>query len=155
PLQFTVFGTSCQDDNGHGTHVSGIVAAKDNTTGVLGVAPNATLYCVKVLDSTGSGSDSDVIAGLQFVLQNAATAAPPIRVVNMSLGRDGSVNDNPVMRAAVQSLYNAGITVVVAAGNDSLKEVKSQVPASYPEVLAISSTSATDGSNDCRRFSGV
>jgi len=154
-LRFNVYGNSCQDDNGHGTHVSGIVAAKDNTIGVVGVAPLATLYCVKVLDSTGSGSDSDVIAGLNFIWQNAATAVPPIRVVNMSLGRDGSVNDNPVLRTAIQNLYNAGITVVVAAGNDGSKEVTTQVPASYPEVLAVSSTSSIDGTNQCRRFSGV
>ena len=59
-LNSAPFGGSCQDDNGHGTHVSGIVAARDNTIGVLGVAPLATLYCVKVLDSTGSGSDSSM-----------------------------------------------------------------------------------------------
>jgi subtilisin len=155
PLQFSAFGGSCQDNNGHGTHVSGIVAARDNSIDVLGVAPQATLYCVKVLDSSGSGSDSDVMAGLQFVLQNAATASPAIRVVNMSLGRDGSVNDNPALRSAIQNLYNAGITVVVAAGNDASKEVKTQVPAGYPEVLAVASTSAVDGSNVCSRFSGV
>src|SRR5262245_20881108 len=81
---FNASGGSCQDDNGHGTHVSGIVAAKNNTTGVLGVAPGATLYCVKVLNAQGSGSDGDVVAGLQFVLENANKVSPPIRVVNMS-----------------------------------------------------------------------
>ena len=96
-----------------------------------------------------------MIAGLQFVAENAANVLPPIRVVNMSLGRTGSVNDNPIMPTATQNLYNAGITVVVAAGNDSSTEVKTQVPASYPEVLAVASTSANDRSNSCRRFSGV
>jgi subtilisin family serine protease len=154
-LTFSAFGASCQDDDGHGTHVAGIVAALDNSVGVLGVAPAATPYCVKVLDAQGNGSDSDVIAGLEFVLANAATATPPIRVVNMSLGREGSVNDNPALRAAVTNLYNAGITVVTAAGNDATKEVKNMVPASYPEAVAVASTSAADGTNACRQFSGV
>src|SRR6266699_2140800 len=118
-LRFNIYGTSCQDDNGHGTHVSGIVAALDNAIDVVGVAPAATLYCVKVLDSTGSGFDSDIIAGLEFVLANA------------------------------------GITVVVAAGNNASKEVKDMVPASFPEVLAVAATTAADGTNSCRRYSGV
>jgi subtilisin len=147
---FSAFGGSCQDDNGHGTHVAGIVAALDNATGTLGVAPAATLYCAKVLDASGSGSDSDVIAGLEWVFNHTA-----IRVVNMSLGRPGTVDDNPALRAAVQNLYNAGVTVVVAAGNDATVEVAGTVPASYPEVLAVTSTSAVDGTNSCRLFSGV
>lgn len=152
---FSAFGSSCQDDNSHGTHVAGIVAALDNSTGVIGVAPAARPYCVKVLDGSGSGSDSDVMAGLNWVAQNANVVAPPIRVVNMSLGRPGSLGDNPSLRTAVQVLYNAGITVVVAAGNDPSVEVKDTVPATYPEVLAVASTTAVDGSNSCRWFSGV
>jgi len=152
-IQFSSFGGSCQDNNGHGTHVAGIVGARDNTTGVVGVAPKATLYCVKVLDASGSGSDSDVIAGLDFVYGHRADTN--IRVVNMSLGRDGSIDDNTVMRTAVQKLYGAGITVVVAAGNDPTKEVKTQVPAGYPEVLAVASTTAIAGTNACKRFASV
>jgi len=58
-------GPSCQDDQGHGTHVAGIIAAQDNTADVIGVAPKATIYCVKVLDSAGSGSDATVMSGLE------------------------------------------------------------------------------------------
>src|SRR5262249_572554 len=91
---FRAFGGSFPDDNGHGTHGSGIVAAlKGNNIGTVGVAPAATLYCAKVLDSTGSGSDSNVIAGLDWVASIRA-----IRVVNMSLGRDGTPDDNPALR---------------------------------------------------------
>ncbi|MBI4460585.1 MAG: S8 family serine peptidase [Acidobacteria bacterium] len=152
---FSAFGTSCQDNNGHGTHVSGIVAALKNDRDVLGVAPGAKLYCVKVLDAQGSGSDSTVMDGLDWVGLNAASVDPPIRVVNMSLGREGTLNDNAALRASVQALLNSGIAVVVAAGNDSSKEVKDQVPATYPEVLAVASTTALDGSNaGCRFFSG-
>jgi subtilisin len=148
---FSAFGGSCQDDNDHGTHVAGIVAARQgNNLGTFGVAPAAILYCVKVLDSQGSGSDSDVIAGLEWVSTHSA-----IRVVNMSLGRAGTVDDNPAMRDAIKALYNLGVTVVVAAGNDATQEVSQTVPASYPEVLAVASTTAIAGTNSCRRFSGV
>jgi subtilisin len=143
-------GGSCQDDQGHGTHVAGIVAAKDNSIDVVGVAPAAKLYCVKVLDASGSGSDGDIIAGLDWIKQNAANVTPPIRVVNMSLGRAGSVGDNLLLRQAVQALYNVNIVVVVAAGNDQTKEVSQMVPATYPEVLAVASTTALAGSNSCR-----
>ena len=144
-------GSSCQDNNGHGTHVSGIVAAIDNQIGTIGVAPKATLYCVKVLDASGSGSDSDVIAGLDWVFQHAA-----IRVVNMSLGRPVSPNpaDDAPMHTAVKKLYDAGITVVVAAGNDSSKQVSDMVPASFSEVLPVASTTAIDGSNSCPWLAG-
>ncbi|MBI4464308.1 MAG: S8 family serine peptidase [Acidobacteria bacterium] len=154
---FSAFGSSCQDDEGHGTHVTGIVAALDNNNiGVVGVAPNATPYCVKVLDSTGSGSDSDVMAGLDWVFSNRTSVTPNIRVVNMSLGRTGTLNDNSALRASVQALYNNGVAVVVAAGNDPSKEVKNMVPATYPEVFAIASTTAKDGTNfGCSSFTGT
>ena len=165
---FDAFGGNGQDDNGHGTHVGGIVAALSNGQDVVGVAPEATLYSVKVLDATGTGSDADVISGLDWVLANAASTNPEIKVVNMSLGdapRDcgsadwtlaggGSrVPDNPVLRSAIQNLVNAGITVVVAAGNDRNIEVKDTVPAGCPEVIAVASTTAVAGTNKCKASS--
>ena len=143
------------DDNGHGTHVSGIIAARNNTIDVVGVAPNATLYAVKVLDRSGSGTDSTVMAGLDWIALNASLVSPEIRVVNMSLGRQGSLNDNPALRAAVQNLYDSGITVVVSAGNDSGLDVSQEVPATYPEVLAIACSTAVDGGNSGCIFGGV
>lgn len=153
PACFTAF-TSCQDDHGHGTHVAGIIAAKNNSQDVVGVAPGATLYAVKVLDQSGSGNDSTVMAGLEWISHNAALVSPPIRVINMSLGRAGTLDDNPALRAAVQALYNQGIEVVVAAGNDASKEVSQQVPATYPEAMAVASTTAVDGGNRCKWYSG-
>lgn len=126
---YSAFGGTAQDNNGHGTHVSGTIAARNNTADVVGVAPAATIYGVKVLDSTGNGSESGVIAGLNWVAANAALVTPPIRVVNMSLGRPGTLNDNPLQRAAVQNLVAKGIAVIVAAGNDATLEVSQQVPA--------------------------
>ncbi len=145
---FSAFGVSCQDDNGHGTHVAGTVGARDNTVGVVGVAPNAQLYCVKVLDGAGSGSDSTVMAGLDWVLANAA--ANQIKVVNMSLGRPGSVDDNPSLRDLVAAISAADITIVVSAGNDASMEVSDQIPAGYPQAIAVASTTALTGSNQCR-----
>lgn len=152
---FSAFGSSAQDNNGHGTHVAGTIAARQNTIDVVGVASAATVYGVKVLDASGSGSDAAVTAGLDWVAANAATVSPPIRVVNMSLGRAGTLNDNPVMRAAIQSLTSSGIAVVVAAGNDASLEVSQQVPSTYPEVIAVASTTAKAGTNAYRSFPGV
>ena len=169
-LCFDAFGGNCQDDHGHGTHVGGIVAAIDNDLDVVGVAPGVALYAVKVLDSAGFGSDADIIAGLTWVLDttngNVPVVVPPIRVVNMSLGRGGTcgavdwasgdetgVPDNPLMREVLQDLTAAGITVVVAAGNDRNKEVKDFVPAGCAEVIAVASTTALGGDNRCKRSS--
>ncbi len=144
-------GTLAQDDNGHGTHVAGIVAARQNSHDVVGVAPAAALYAVKVLNRQGSGSDSTIIAGLNEV----ASSTAPIKVVNMSLGRPGSIGDNPSLRTAVQSLVGKGITVVVAAGNDCGLEAKDQVPACYPEVIAVASTTARNGTSKYPGFGGI
>ena len=148
------FGASCQDQNGHGTHVAGIVGARDNDTGVVGVASGATLYAVRVLDASGSGSDSDVMAGLDWIYSQN-TGGMKIRVANMSLGRDGTVNDNPAMHATVTKLSDQGVTIVVAAGNDPKMVISQQVPPAYPEVLAIASSTAIDGTNACNRLSSA
>jgi subtilisin len=145
---FTVYA-ACQDDEGHGTHVAGIVAAADNAIDVVGVAPNATLYAVKVLDRRGRGTDSTIMAGLDWIADHATQVTPAIRVVNMSLGRAGTLDDNPALRASVQAVVRAGVTVVVAAGNDSTLEVSQQVPATYPEVIAVASTTAAAGTSAC------
>ena len=143
---------SCQDDRGHGTHVAGGIAAQNNNIDVVGVASGATLYCVKVLDNTGTGDESDVIAGLQWVANNYNQVIPEIRVVNMSLGRPlepGELIDDTPMLPAIQVLYNLGIAVVVSAGNDSTLEVTDFVPAGYTEVFAVAGTVAADGTDQC------
>ena len=144
----------CLDGNGHGTHVAGTAAAIDNDTGVVGVAPNTEVFAVRVLNNSGSGNDSTIIAGLQWVL--AHHNALDIEVINMSLGREGTVGDSPVYESAVADLISAGLTVVVAAGNDPSLEVKDNVPANYPGVIAVASTTAIDGKNQgCRHYSGI
>ena len=148
-------GASCQDDAGHGTHVAGLIAALNNETGIIGVAPAATLYCVKVLDSNLTGSDSGLMAGLDWVLQHHSLVNPPIRVVNLSLGRPldaGETIETSVLRPQIQALRNAGVVVVASAGNDPAVEIDSVVPAGFPEVMAVASTVATTGIRTCFLF---
>jgi subtilisin family serine protease len=151
---FSAFGGSCQDFHGHGTHVGGIVAAINNTIDVVGVAPEATLYCVRVFEPDpvegAVSTDEDLMAGLDWIATNANLVTPPIRVINMSLGRPKGFEDqNPShpLHLAVKALYDMGISVVVAAGNDPASEATDQVPAGYPEVISVASTSAQSGVN--------
>jgi subtilisin family serine protease len=139
---------SPDDDNGHGSHVAGTVAAIANSTGVVGVAPNVTLVPVKVLDSGGSGSFSDIICGFDYVTANAGS----IDVVNMSLGGDddqGSCNDG-FLREAICNSVAAGLTYTVAAGNDN-EDAKRHAPANYPEVITVSALD--DRTDDFASFS--
>jgi len=138
---------SFDDNNGHGSHVAGIIAAKDNDEGVVGVCPGARIWAVKVLDSSGSGYTSDIIAGLNWVLARSAD----IEVVNMSLGGTGRSTS---YRTAVQNCVNAGIVVVVAAGNSKVDvygrdgkfgTYDDYIPASYPEAMTISAMADSDG----------
>jgi subtilisin len=136
-----------KDDNGHGTHVSGIAAAKDNGIGVVGIAPGARLWAVKVLDAGGSGYLSDIIAGIDYVTAHADV----VEVLNMSLGGVGKVN---AFRTAIQNCIAAGVVITVAAGNESQDvygldgvygTADDVIPASYPEVAAISAFCDMDG----------
>lgn len=144
-------GRSYDDGNGHGTHVAGTVAAKDNATGVVGVAPGAPLYAVRVLNNAGSGSWSSVICGVEWVTANAA--AKNIKVANMSLGGSGSdapsdANCNnankDALHKAICNSVKAGVTYVVAAGNSNT-DFKGFVPAAYDEVLTVTAMADFDG----------
>ncbi len=121
---------SGDDDSGHGTHVAGIVAAADNAIGVIGVGPEIDLYAVKVLDRKGRGRLSDLIDALDWCIDN------DIQVINMSLG---SLQDNPSFHEAVRNTYQAGITLIAAAGNYGQEGGVISYPARYPETIAVSS----------------
>src|SRR3990172_1094550 len=129
--------SSANDDNGHGTHVAGTAAAKDDSNGVVGVAPGAKLWAVKVLDRTGSGSLSNVIKGIDYVTLNAEE----IEVANMSLGCECSSTS---LDLAIAKSVAAGVTYVVAAGN-SAKDAKTFSPANHPDVIAVSAIADSDG----------
>ncbi len=126
------------DDNGHGSHVAGTVAAVDNSIGAIGVAPEAHLYAVKVLDRRGSGFISDVIDGIYWAKNNG------MQVINMSLGCNCP---SDTLKQAVDDAYAAGVVVVAAAGNDGTADGSGDTviyPAKYDSVVAVA---ATDSSN--------
>jgi subtilisin family serine protease len=152
-----------QDYNGHGTHMAGIIAAdlhSPSQAGIIGVAPQATLLAVKVLDDYGAGYLSDVINGLQWVYDY--NNGSPL-VINMSLGfSDGS----PLLQEAIQALYNSGVIMVASAGNRCAQfpgqdegggdcqrgptlacdpaQTAVKYPAAYPEVIAVVATDSQD-----------
>ena len=126
------------DDHGHGTHVAGTVAALNNTIGVIGAAPEAQLYSVKVLDRYGSGSYSNIISGIQWAINNG------MNVINMSLG--GS-SGSTALQDACNAAYNAGILVVAAAGNEGTSSGSTECisyPARYSSVMAVGSITASN-----------
>ncbi|OGK40908.1 hypothetical protein A3A74_01620, partial [Candidatus Roizmanbacteria bacterium RIFCSPLOWO2_01_FULL_35_13] len=138
-----------EDDQGHGTHVAGTVAALNNSIGVLGVAPQAKLIAVKVLNSQGSGSYSSLICGIDWITTNAKNYN--IKVANMSLGGGGSSDDNcgntngDALHLAICKSRDAGITYIAAAGNNG-NNASSTVPAAYNDsVITISALGDSDG----------
>jgi subtilisin len=142
-----VGGTSYSDDHGHGTHVAGTIAAIDNSVGVVGVAPGARIWSVKVLNSQGSGSGSSILCGIDWVTARAGT----IKIANMSLGGVGYLDDNncgytngDLIHRAICRSVAAGVTYTVAAGNDG-KDAAQYFPANYDEVITVSALVDTDG----------
>lgn len=134
------FNSTCvaggDDDNYHGTHVAGTIGAIDNGDGVVGVAPGARLWAVKVLNSRGSGFTSWIIAGIDWVAANAAI----IEVANMSLG--GSYNEAECL--AIQGAVNKGVAFAVAAGNED-DDARNYGPAACSSVLTVSALADFDG----------
>lgn len=143
-------GRSYNDGNGHGSHVAGTIAAINNTVGVVGVAPEAKLWAVRVLNNAGSGTWSSVICGIDFVTSKAPANGGPITVANMSLGGAGSDDgncgntNNDALHKAICRSVAAGVTYVVAAGN-SAADAAGFVPAAYDEVITVSALSDSDG----------
>ncbi len=127
------------DDNGHGTHVAGTVAARDNDAGVVGVAPEGRIYALKVLGASGSGSYSAVIAALQWSVDNG------IQVTNNSYGSSG--DPGTITKAAFDNAYAAGVLHVAAAGNSGTLPGKGDnviYPARWANVIAVAATDNSD-----------
>lgn len=129
---------SANDDNGHGSHVAGIVAGVSNSFGVVGAAPRADLYAIKVLSASGSGYLSDIIEGLDWAISR------DLDVVNLSLGTSANVAS---LHEAITRTYNAGIVIAAAAGNSGGSVI---YPAAYEEAIAVA---ATDVNNNLASFS--
>jgi subtilisin len=143
------------DDNGHGTHVAGTIAARNDGAGVVGVAPGTRVTPVKVLAGDGSGTVSEIICGIDWVTATRTDPDPAndIAVANMSLGGPGQrvapceTTTDPMHRAICASTA-AGVTYVVAAGNDGWDfdyAAQPDTPAAYPQVLTVAAATDADG----------
>lgn len=137
------------DGNGHGTHVAGTIGAKNDDFGVVGVAPQARIFSVRVLDNAGSGTWSSVACGIDWVTANAA--AKNITVANMSLGGGTSATEGTcentngdALHTAICNSVAAGVTYVVAAGNEAT-DLASSVPARYDTVLTVTAMADFNG----------
>ncbi|RNA69307.1 S8 family peptidase [Alteribacter keqinensis] len=134
-----------QDFNGHGTHVAGTVAALNNSYGVIGVAPSAELYAVKVLDANGGGSHASIAQGIEWAVSNN------MDIVNMSLG---SPQGSTTLQQAVNNAHNSGVLLIAAAGNSGTNGSQNTMgyPARYSNVMAVG---AVDSNYNRASFSSV
>ena len=131
------------DRNGHGTHVSGIIAAEaNNSEGIVGVAPGAYILPVKVLDDSGRGSWSSVARGIRYAADMGA------RIINLSLGGWGYASPMSFFGQAVKYAANKGCVIVAAAGNSN-GDVDNFMPANMSDVISVG---ATTGLNDKRAY---
>lgn len=126
-INFVKFGKPPQDDNGHGSHVTGILIAENNEIGMVGVCPKAKVRPVKVLDKRGNGNMTNVANGIRWAVDQK------VDMITMSLG---SPNKVQVVRKAIQYAAERGVPTFVAAGNvGNTKEIF--YPANYPETIAV------------------
>ncbi|MGN1385914.1 MAG: S8 family peptidase [Bacillus sp. (in: firmicutes)] len=128
-----------EDDNGHGTHVAGIIAALDNDIGVVGVAPEANLFVLKVLDEKGEGSTSSIAAAIDWAVQHE------MDLINLSLV---APEDDLILREIIRKAYNSNILIVAASGNKDFfigTEYNVGYPARYDEVIAVSAVDSNLG----------
>ncbi|PSP27384.1 serine protease [Halobacteriales archaeon QH_2_65_14] len=126
------------DDGGHGTHVAGIIAAEDGDSGVVGVAPDATLHALKVCSGSGGCRTSSIVEAIRYAADQGWG------VVNLSLG---SPQESPALQTAGQYALEAGVLPVAAAGNRGSPDSVGY-PAAYDEFLAVSATTIEDGTAD-------
>lgn len=122
------------DDNGHGTHVAGIIAALDNGFGVVGVAPEADIYAVKSFDSKGKGLASDIIQGIEWCIDQN------VHIINMSFG---TTESSKALELAISRAAEEGILLVAASGNTGGQN-SVLYPARDPHVVAVAASTQTD-----------
>lgn len=153
--------TEAYDDNGHGTHVAGIIGGNGYSSKgkYKGVAPECNFIGVKVLDHRGDGNISDVLAGLQWVIDNRKKYN--IRIVNISVGTSSKDNldENSLLVQGVNAVWDNGIVVVVAAGNNGPGPMSISTPGISRKVITVGSsddniTTEVYGSGRAKDYSG-
>jgi len=145
-------GRSYDDHYGHGTHAAGTIGALDDRRGVVGVAPGARIFGVKVLDDDANGTTRELLCGIEWVTSTRYDndSKNDIDVANLSLGGVGTddgncgKSDNDVLHQAICKSVEAGVTYVVAAGNEH-EDASSLIPAAYSEVITVSAVADADG----------
>ncbi|MCU9614801.1 S8 family serine peptidase [Caldibacillus lycopersici] len=145
-ISFVDYTTSYYDDNGHGTHVAGIIAAKNNNIGVVGIAPDVQLYSVKVLDFDGSGYISDLVEAIQWSIEN------DMDILNIS---SGSLVNSQILERMINAAYENGLLIVAAAGNDGTEDTKIDTinyPGKFDSTIAVG---ALDENNQRAIFSST
>lgn len=134
--------TEPYDDNGHGTHVAGIIGGNGFSSKgkYMGIAPECNFIGVKVLDKRGDGNISDVLAGLQWIIDNKKKYN--IRVVNISVGTSAkdSLDENSLLVQGVNAVWDSGIVVVVAAGNNGPGPMSISTPGISRKVITVGSS---------------
>ncbi len=143
---FSTVTSSYADDNGHGTHVAGIIGARNNSIGTVGIAHEASIYAVKALEANGSGSLSSIVAGIDWSITN------DMDIINLSLG---TTSPSTTLQQVVDRANNAGILVVAAAGNNGRTDGSGDLvnyPARYSSAIAVA---ATDINNNRASFSAT
>jgi subtilisin len=118
------------DDNGHGTHIAGTIAAANRMQGMIGVAPRSIIHPVKAFDHNGTAYVSDIILGIDWCVRNK------MDVINMSFGMK---TRSKALLTAVTSAYNAGIIIVASSGNDG-KQKSVDYPARFPQTVSVGAT---------------
>lgn len=130
------------DDNGHGSHVAGIIGGNGFSSKgkYMGVAPACNLIALKVLDDKGDGNISDVLAGLQWIIDNRRKYN--IRVLNISVGTSAkdSLDENSLLVQGVNAVWDSGVTVVVAAGNNGPGPMSISTPGISRKVITVGSS---------------
>jgi subtilisin family serine protease len=127
---FTRSPSAAYDAQGHGTHVSGIIAARRNSHGIVGVAPEAKIIAAKVLNDEGSGTSQDIVAGIHWAIESGAD------ILSMSLG---SPEPDEEIHQALLLAISKGIFVITAAGNEGPDLDTVGYPAGFPEMVAVGS----------------
>nr|WP_245850903.1 S8 family peptidase [Paenibacillus herberti] len=118
------------DDNGHGTHIAGTIAAANQPTGMIGVAPRSIVYAVKAFDQNGSAFVSDIILGIEWCVRSG------MNIINMSFGMKSRSKS---LHTACINATNAGVIIIASSGNDGRRR-SIDYPARYPQTISVGAT---------------